>query len=51
MKRANEQNAIAVIFIGDSESTRKVVKLKNMDSGDQIEIPLEALEQQLNIYK
>ena len=51
MKRANEQNAIAVIFIGESESTRKVVKLKNMDSGDQIEIPLEALEQQLNIYK
>ena len=51
MKRANEQNSIAVIFIGESESTRKVVKLKNMDSGDQIEIPLEALEQQLNIYK
>ena len=51
MKRANEQNTIAVIFIGESESTRKVVQLKNMDSGDQIEIPLEALEQQLNIYK
>ena len=28
MKRANEQNTIAVIFIGESESTRKVVQLK-----------------------
>ena len=51
IKRANERNTIAAIFIGESESLRKVVKLKDMDSGDQKEISLDSLEQQLQIYK
>jgi histidyl-tRNA synthetase len=51
IKRANERNTIAAIFMGESESVRNVVKLKDMDSGDQKEISLDSLEQQLQIYK
>ena len=51
IKRANDQNAIAAIFIGEHETTREIVRLKDMDSGDQKEVPLDLLEHQLKIYK
>ena len=51
IKRANERNAIASIFIGENEAARNIVKLKNMDTGDQQEVSLNLLEQQLQIYK
>jgi histidyl-tRNA synthetase len=51
MKRANEQNTIAVIFIGESETSQRVIKLKDMDTGDQKVVSLESLDQQLQIYK
>ena len=51
IKRANERDAIAAILIGESGSIRNAVKLKDMDSGNQKEVSLETLEQQLQIYK
>ena len=51
IKRANDRNAIAAIFLGQNESEHKIVKLKNMDSGDQKEVSLDSLEQELQIYK
>jgi histidyl-tRNA synthetase len=51
IKRANDRNAIAAIFLGENEAARKVAKLKNMDSGDQKEVSLDSLEQELQIYK
>jgi histidyl-tRNA synthetase len=51
IKRANDRNAIAAIFLGENEAARKVVKLKDMDSGDQKEVSLDSLEQELQIYK
>jgi len=51
MKRANEQNTIAVIFVGENESIRRAVTLKDMDTSNQKEVSLDSLEQQLHIYK
>jgi len=51
MKRANERNTIAVIFVGENESIRRAVTLKDMDTSNQKEISLNSLEQQLRIYK
>ena len=51
IKRANERNAIATIFIGENEAARNMVKLKNMDTGNQDEVSLDLLEQELQIYK
>ena len=51
IKKANEKNAIATIFIGENETARNVVRIKNMDSGDQEEVSLDLLEQKLQMYK
>jgi histidyl-tRNA synthetase len=51
IKRANDKNAIAVIFLGENEAARKIVRLKDMDTGDQKEVSLDSLEQQLKIYQ
>ena len=51
MKRANERNTIAVIFVGENESIRRTVTLKDMDTSNQKEVSLDSLEQQLHIYK
>ena len=51
MKRANEQNTVAVIFVGENESIRRAVTLKDMDTSNQKEVSLDSLEQQLHIYK
>ena len=51
IKRANERNAIAAIFLGEDETARKVVNLKNMDTGNQEEVLMDLLEQKLEIYR
>jgi len=43
IKRANDRNAIAAIFIGESESLRKVATIKDMDTGNQNEVSLDFL--------
>ena len=51
IKRARERNAIATIFIGEKVAARNMVQLKDMDSGNQDEVSLDLLEQELQIYK
>jgi histidyl-tRNA synthetase len=43
MQRANKLNARAAIIIGDDELAKGVVQLKDLDSQDQREVPLDEL--------
>ena len=43
MQRANKLNARAAIIIGDDELAKGVAQLKDLDSGDQREVALDAL--------
>lgn len=40
MRRANRINARAAVLIGDDEVARDVVTLRDLDSGDQAEVPI-----------
>jgi histidyl-tRNA synthetase len=40
MRRANRINARAALLIGDDELAKKVMTLRDLDSGEQAEIPL-----------
>jgi histidyl-tRNA synthetase len=40
MRRANRVNARAAVLIGEDEAARNVVTLRDLDSGEQIEVPL-----------
>ncbi|HXC27997.1 MAG TPA: histidine--tRNA ligase [Stellaceae bacterium] len=40
MRRANRVNARAAVLIGDDEVAKNVVTLRDLDSGDQAEVPL-----------
>ncbi len=42
MRRANRINARAAVLIGDDEVARNVVTLRDLDSGEQAEVPLVA---------
>jgi histidyl-tRNA synthetase len=41
MRRANNANARAAVLIGEAELTRNVVALRDLDSGEQMEVPIE----------
>ena len=43
MKRANRLNARAAIFLGEDELKRGTATLRDLDSGDQSEVPLDTL--------
>ena len=43
MQRANKLNARAAIIIGDDELAKGVAQLKDLDSGAQREVALDAL--------
>jgi histidyl-tRNA synthetase len=40
MRRANRVNARAAVLIGDDEVAKNVVTLRDLDSGDQVEVPI-----------
>jgi histidyl-tRNA synthetase len=40
MRRANRANARAAVLIGDDEAARNVVTLRDLDSGEQVEVPI-----------
>ena len=40
MRRANRVNACAAVLIGDDEVVKNVVTLRDLDSGDQVEVPI-----------
>jgi histidyl-tRNA synthetase len=41
MRRANRINARAAVLIGEDEIARNVVALRDLDSGEQVEVPME----------
>lgn len=47
MKRADKVGATAAVILGDDELARGVVQVKDLATGDQVEIPLEGLAAQL----
>ena len=51
MKRANNVNAIATVILGEDELARGVATVRNMETGDQIEVPLASLEDHLACYR
>ena len=49
MQRANSRGAILAVIIGDEELAKGVVAAKNLSTGEQHDIPLGDLEEQLYI--
>ena len=50
MKRANYVKAIATVILGEDELAKGVATVRNMESGDQIEVSLASLEEHLASY-
>lgn len=50
MKRANRLNASAAVILGPDEMARGAVMLRDLDSGDQTEVPVDQLLERLNPY-
>jgi histidyl-tRNA synthetase len=50
MKRANKLNARVAVILGDDELAKRVATLRDLDSGEQREIAMEQLAQQLEAY-
>ena len=44
-------NASAVVILGEDEASRDVGMVRDMDTGEQIEVPLEGIDNYLDIYK
>ena len=51
MRRADRLDAVAAVLIGDDELARGVATVKDMDSGDQAEVPIDALAERLARYR
>ena len=51
MKRANRLHARVALLLGDDERARGAVTLRDLDSGEQIEVPLAELEDRLAPYR
>jgi histidyl-tRNA synthetase len=42
MRRANRVNARAAVLIGEDEIARNVVALRDLDTGEQVEVPMDS---------
>jgi histidyl-tRNA synthetase len=51
MKRANKLGACAALLIGEDELKQKSVTLRNLDSGDQQLVALDALDERLTPFR
>ena len=51
MKRANALKARASVLIGEDELARKAATVRDMDSGEQAEVPLASLENHLGRFR
>ncbi|MEM9685035.1 MAG: His/Gly/Thr/Pro-type tRNA ligase C-terminal domain-containing protein, partial [Pseudomonadota bacterium] len=51
MKRANRIGAVASVIVGDDELEKNVATIRNMDSGEQDEVALTALEEYLAQFR
>ncbi len=50
MKRADRMNAAAAVLIGEDELAKDVATVRDMDGGEQEEVPLGALRERLSGY-
>ncbi len=51
MKRADNINAIAVIILGEDELARNAATVRDMQNGEQAEVPLSELREHLAKYR
>jgi len=51
LNRANKVNAIAAILLGEDELAKGVATVRDMESGEQTEVPLTSLEEHLSRYR
>ncbi|MGH6981773.1 MAG: His/Gly/Thr/Pro-type tRNA ligase C-terminal domain-containing protein, partial [Stellaceae bacterium] len=51
MQRANKVRAVAAVILGDDELARDAVSLRNLDTGEQIEVPLAQLKDRLAPFR
>jgi histidyl-tRNA synthetase len=51
MKRANKINARAAVILGEDELSRNAATVRDLDSGEETEVPLAALEQRLAPFR
>lgn len=51
MKRADKVNAIAAVILGDDELAKNVATVRDMQSGEQAEVPLSELREHLVQYR
>ncbi len=51
LKRANRINACAAVLLGEDELTRDAATVRDMDSGEQTDVPLASLETHLARYR
>ncbi len=51
MKRANKIGARAAVILGEDELARAAATLRDLDSGEQIEVPLDALKDRLAPFR
>ena len=51
LKRANKLGACAAVILGDDELAKHVATLRDLDSGDQEEVPLGELAGRLALYR
>ena len=49
MRQANKLKADYVVIIGEEEISRNIGIIKNMSSGDQIEVPLDTIHKHFDI--
>jgi histidyl-tRNA synthetase len=51
MKRANKINARAAVILGETELARELAAVRDLDSGEQEEVPLAALAEHLARFR
>jgi histidyl-tRNA synthetase len=51
MKRANKLNSCAAVLLGEDEMARGAATLRDMETGEQVEVPLASLEDHLARYR
>ena len=51
MKRANKIKARAAVLLGEDELARDAASVRDMETGEQVEVPLASLEEHLRRYR
>jgi histidyl-tRNA synthetase len=51
LKRANKVNARAAVILGENELARGTASLRDLDTGEQIDVPLAELKDRLTPFR